>query len=245
MWLLGYPDHARRRSDEALTLAQRLSHSHSLAVALTWRAYLYQSCQELSMVQEHAEALTRLAAEQGFPYWLALGTILRGWTLVKQGRQIEEDIGQLHQGLTAYRATGAELFRTYWLALLAEAYGTVGQTEEGLGVLSEALRVVDNSGEHQWEAELYRLKGELLLKQAIPDTALAQTCFHQALDVARQQQAKSLELRAATSLARLWQSQDKRREAYNLLAPVYHWFTEGFDTADVMDAKALLEQLGN
>jgi predicted ATPase len=197
------------------------------------------------MVQEHAEALTRLAAEQGFPYWLALGTILRGWTLVKQGRQIEEDIGQLHQGLTAYRATGAELFRTYWLALLAEAYGTVGQTEEGLGVLSEALRVVDNSGEHQWEAELYRLKGELLLKQAIPDTALAQTCFHQALDVARQQQAKSLELRAATSLARLWQSQDKRREAYNLLAPVYHWFTEGFDTADVMDAKALLEQLGN
>jgi predicted ATPase len=150
----------------------------------------------------------------------------------------------MHQGLAAYRATGAELFRTYWLALLAEAYGTAGQVQEGLQVLDEALALVDQSGERYWEAELYRRKGELLLQSgdrgAEPG---AEVCFQQALAVARRQQAKALELRAALSLSRLWHQQGQRTEVYQLLAEVYGWFTEGFATADLQAARALLDEL--
>ena len=148
LWLLGYPDQARRRSAEALTLAQELSHSPSLAVALVWATYLHQSCRDVLMVQERAEALMGLAAEQGFQLWLAVGTTRRDWALVQQGRPSAEELAQLHQGLAACWATGAELEQTYWLALLAEAHGTVGQAEEGLGLLREALVVVEKSGEH-------------------------------------------------------------------------------------------------
>jgi predicted ATPase len=139
LWLLGYPDQARWRSAEALTLAQELSHSPSLAVALVWVAFLHQSCREVPMVQERAEALIGLAAEQGFQYWLAVGTIFRDWALVQQGRQSEEEMARLRQGLVAYWVTGAGLNRTYWLALLAEAHGTAGQAEVGLGLLLEGL----------------------------------------------------------------------------------------------------------
>ena len=151
----------------------------------------------------------------------------------------------MRQGLAAWRATGAEIARTYYLALLAEAYGKVEQAEEGVSVLAEALALVDQSGERRWEAELYRLKGEILLMQEGKEQkwSAAEECFHQALDIARQQQAKSLELRAAMSLSRLWQQQDKRAEARQLLAPIYNWFTEGFDTADLQEAKALLAEL--
>jgi predicted ATPase len=224
-------------------LAQELSHSPSLANALTWTTYLHQSCREVPMVQERAEALIGLAVEQGFPYWLALGTILRGWALVKQGKQSAEEMARLRQGLAAYRATGAELFRTYWLALLAEAHGTVRQAEEGLCLLREALVVMKKSGEHQWEAELYRLKGELLLQQNVPDAQQAEACFCYALAITRRQQAKSLELRAAMSLVRLWRQQGKRPAAYDLLAPIYGWFSEGLETADLQEAKAMLAEL--
>jgi predicted ATPase len=243
LWLLGYPDQARRRSAEALTLAQELSHSPSLAVALVWAAYLHQCCRDVPMVQERAEALMGLAAEQGFQYWLAVGTIFRDWALVQQGRQSEEEMARLRQGLAAYWTTGAELNRTHWLALLAEAHDTVGQAEEGLCLLREALVVVEESGEQQWEAGLYRLQGELLLHQTVPDAQYAEACFCQALATARRQQAKSLELRAAMSLARLWQRQGKRAAARQMLAEVYGWFTEGFDTADLQEAKALLDAL--
>jgi predicted ATPase len=135
------------------------------------------------------------------------------------------------------------MFRPYWLALLAEAHRNAGQVEEGLSVLAEALAAVDKTGERFYEAELYRLKGELLLRQSACDAQQAETCFHQALDVARRQQAKSLELRTAMSLARLWQQQGQQAKAYALLAPVYNWFTEGFDTADLQEAKVLLEEL--
>jgi predicted ATPase len=131
-----------------------------------------------------------------------------------------------------------------WLGLLAEAYGKRGQQEEGLTVLVEALRAVEETGEHFYEAELQRLKGAFLLQQGSDNATAAASCFHQAIAVAQSQQAKSWELRATTSLARLWQQQGKRWEAYNLLVPVYHWFTEGFDTADLQDAKALLDTLG-
>jgi len=183
-----------------------------------------------------------LANEHGFPYWLAEGTILQGWALAEHG-QAEKGIARIRQGLSAYQATGAELFRTYWLALLAEAYGTVAQTEAGLHTLDEALAMVDKTGERVYEAELYRLKGEFTLRRSPEHHTEAETCFRQALEVARRQQAKSWELRAAISLSRLWQRQDKRAEAHELLASIYGWFTEGFDTADLQEARALLVEL--
>jgi predicted ATPase len=171
--------------------------------------------------QERAEATISLATEQGFPYFVANGSILRGWTLTHQG-QVKEGIEQMHQGLRAFRATGAELIRPYYLALLAEAYGAIGQPEAGLTVLAEALTCVDTTGERWYEAELYRLKGALLFQQSSDHQAEAETCFHQAIAIAQSQQAQSWELRTATSLARLWQQQGKRQRAHDLLGPVYH-----------------------
>src|SRR5262249_16223631 len=148
-----------------------------------------------------------------------------------------------HQSMRAFRATGAEILRPYCLALLAEAHGIMGQPEAGLMVLTEALTLTDITGERWSEPELHRLKGELLLQQSLDNQAEAEFAFHHALEIARSQQAKSFELRAATSLSKLWQQQGKRQEAHDLLAPVYNWFTEGFDTADLKDAKALLDEL--
>src|SRR5215831_15608561 len=167
---------------------------------------------------------------------------MRGWTLAHQA-QAKEGIEQIHQGLRAFRAMGIEINRSYFLALLAEAHGTMGQPEAGLAVLAEALTWVETAGERWYQSELYRLKGELLLQQSSSNQTEAESCFHQAIAIARNQQAKSLELRIATTMARLWHLQGKRQEAHDLLAPVYHWFTEGFDTADLQEAKALLEAL--
>ncbi len=242
LWYLGCPEQALRRIHEALTLAQEVSHPFSLGFALAFAAWLHQLRREGQAAQERAEAIIALSTDQEFPFWEAWGTILRGSTLAEQG-QSAEGIAQIRQGIAAWRAMGAELQLPYYLALLVEAYGKAGQAEEGLRVLAEALTAVHKTGERQHEAELYRLKGELLLEQDVPNEQEAESCFRQAVDVANQQQAKSLELRAATSLARLWQSQSKRQDAYDLLAPVYEWFTEGFDTADLQEAKALLAEL--
>jgi len=201
---------------------------------------LHQFCREMRATQEHAEALISLTTVQGFPFWLALGTLLRGWVLTHQG-QAKEGIEQMTQSCRAFRATGAETFQAYALTLLAEAYGTIGKPEAGLGLLTEAL--VDTPEERWYESERYRLKGALLLQQHADNHTEAETCFHHALDIARNQQAKSWELRAATSLARLWHQHGKRQDAHDILAPVYTWFTEGFDTADLIDAKALLDAL--
>ena len=189
-----------------------------------------------------------LSTEQGFPNWLAWGTMLRGWALTEQERG-EEGIVQLRQGLVAYRATGAETSRPYLLALLAEAYEKAGRVEEALSSLAEALAAADNNGDHWYEAELYRLKGTLTLQSKVQGLKSkvqeAEECFLKAIDIARNQQAKSLELRAATSLARLWHQQSKRAEAHELLSEVYNWFTEGFDTKDLQEAKALLDSLAS
>jgi predicted ATPase len=245
LWFLGYPAQAVERIRQALSLAQELSHPHSRAFALSFAAWLHQCQREKQATQERAEVVIALAAEQGLPYWVAQGTILRGWALAEQGQE-EDGITQMRQGLADRRATGAELLGPYYLALLAEAYGKGGWAGEGLAVLSEALAAVDNSGERLYEAELYRLKGEILLTQEGKGQKAeeAEARFQQALAVARRQQAKSLELRAAMSLSRLWQQQGKRAEARELLAPIYNWFTEGFDTADLQEARALLEHLG-
>jgi TOMM system kinase/cyclase fusion protein len=242
LWLLGYPDQALQRSREVLALAQQLSHPHSLVFALYCAGRVHQFRREGPAALERAEALIAFAREQALPHWVASGTILRGWALAAQG-QVEEGIAHMHQGLSGRRATGAELGRPYYLAQLAEAYGEGGQAEEGLHVLAEVLAVVNQQGERWGEAELYRLKGELLLARSAEHHVEAETCFHQALDIARHQQAKSLELRAAMSLSRLWQQQGKRTEARELVAPIYDWFTEGLDTADLQEAKALLDTL--
>jgi TOMM system kinase/cyclase fusion protein len=241
-WYLGYPDQALRLMQEALSLARELAHPFSLSFALDNTAWLHLYRREGHRCQEWAEADMTLAREQGFAFFLALGTIMHGWALTEQG-QVEEGMSQMRQGLGAHRVTGAVLGGPYWLALLAEAYGKVEQAEEGLHILTDALATSQRRGEHYWEAELYRLKGELLLKQAVPEAQEAETCFRQALGVARRQEAKSLELRATRSLSRLWQQQGKRAEAYELLAPIYGWFTEGFDTPDLQEAKVLLEAL--
>jgi predicted ATPase len=242
LWYLGYPDQALRRSQEALTLARELAHPFSLAFALNFAGVLYHFLRDAPTLRERAQAAIALASEQGFIVWLVQGRVLQGWGLAEQGRG-QEGIAQMREGLAAWRAMGAELGRPYYLGLLAEAYGKMGQTEAGLSALAEALSAMDNHGECYWKAELYRLKGELLLAGSAVQHATVQTYYAQALDVARSQQAKSLELRAAISLCRLWQRQDKRADAYQLLAPIYNWFTEGFDTADLREAKALLAEV--
>jgi class 3 adenylate cyclase/predicted ATPase len=242
LWSLGYAEQGRTQMDEAVTWAQQVAHPFSLSFALVSAAMLHQYRREECGTQDRAEAAISLATVQGFPPWMAHGFILRGWALAHQG-QAKEGIEQLQQGVIAYSATGAELFRPYWLALLAEAQGAIGEPETGLTVLTEALTVVDKTGARWYEAELHRLKGALLLQQSSDNHPEAERCFHHALDLARSQQAKSLELRAATSLARLWQQQGQQVEARTLLAPIYDWFTEGFDTADLQEAKALLEAL--
>jgi predicted ATPase len=242
LWCLGFPAQAVQWSQEALALAQALAHPFSLGSAQHWAASLYYHCRDIPKVQALADALLALATTQGFPLFVGFGTVWRGWALAVQGAS-EAALAQLRQGLATMVAIGQERERPLGLVMLAEAAGHAGQIEEGLCLLAEALMVLEANGQGDLLAEVYRLQGALLLCQSVPDAAQAETCFHQALDVARQQQAKSWELRAATSLARLWQSQGKGAEAYALLAPIYEWFTEGFDTADLQEAKALLEEL--
>jgi len=272
LWLLGYPDQALQRGQEGITLAQELSHSYSLSFALQFVADLHQFRREWRLAQERAEAAMAVSAEQGFAMRLSRAAILRGGALAEQG-QGEEGIVQIRQGLVAYRETGADLLRPYYLAVLAEAYGKVGQTEEGLSVLAEALAQVDKTEERYYEAELYRLKGELVLQSGVrgPESEKesqkskgkrqkskvetnpqsptpnpqgeAEGYFLKAIEIARKQQAKSLELRATMSLARLWQWQGKQKEAHEMLAEIYGWFTEGFDTKDLQEARALLDEL--
>jgi class 3 adenylate cyclase/predicted ATPase len=242
LWHLGYPDQALAMSREALDLAQKLSHPFSLAVALNYTAMLHQFRREPRAVHEQAEAAIALCTEQRFAYYLAWGTTMQGWAQVAQS-QDEEGLAQMRHGLAALRATGASLRLPYYLVLLAEACGQTGQAVEGLTLLAEALAQAHKAGESWTEAELHRLKGDLLLALSPDKHAEAEGCLHQALAVARRQRAKALELRAATSLSRLWQQQGKHVEAQQLLAEIYGWFTEGFDTADLQDAKALLEEL--
>ena len=205
-------------------------------------AIVHQHRREAHAVQTCAEATITLAHAHGFAYWLAFGTIMRGWALATQG-QWEEGHAQLHGGLDTWRATGSGNSGPYFLTLLVEAQRQEGQIEAGLTALAEALALVHTTGERWYEAELYRLQGELLLQHPISNASQAATYFQHALAIARHQQGKSLELRAAMSLARLWQQQDQRAAAYDMLAPVYGWFTEGFDTPDLQEANTLLEEL--
>ncbi len=258
---LGYSDQGLKLGYGAITLARKLSHPHSLAYALSSVSVTHQARRESQAVQEQAEAAITLATEQGFTQWIGWGTVFEGWADADLGRR-QEGIVRMRRGLAAYRSTGAQSALPYLLALLAEAYEKAGQVEEGLTALAEGLEVAHKNDERWYEAELYRLKGELVLQSGVrslesenpspqhltPSTqaqAEAEACFLKAIDIARKQQAKSLELRATMSLARLWQHQGKRAEAHTLLSEIYHWFTEGFDTKDLQEAKALLEKLSH
>ncbi len=255
---LGYPDQARSTLHQALTLAQELSHPFTTASVLGVALWVHQLLRKEQDTQEQAEILISLCNEQGFTLFLAWGTIMQGWAFAEQGQK-EEGIVQMSQGLAAHQATGAEMGQTRYLALLAEAYGKMGQIEKGLSMIAEAISIVSRNGERNYEAELYRLKGELILQQfkvqgstfnvenpqsAFPNPQLeVEECFLKAIEVAQQQQAKSLELRATMSLTRLWQQQGKQHEAHRMLSEVYNWFTEGFDTKDLQEAKSLLDAL--
>jgi predicted ATPase len=242
LWLLGYPDQAVASIQAALALAQQIAHPLSLSLALYSAAVLHHLRREAPLTQTRAEAAMTIGMDQEFPLEFAQAIPLRGWALAASG-QGEEGITQIHQGLAAYRATGAIRDRPYYLSLVAEVSANVGQTTEGLEALAEALATLAKSGVLWWEAELYRLRGALLLQRSVAQPGEAEACFQRALDVAHRQQAKSLELRAVMSLSRLRQHQGKRAEAYELLAPIYGWFTEGFDTADLQEARALVEAL--
>jgi predicted ATPase len=242
IWVLGYPDQALARLHEALALAHELSHPYSLAWARCWAAIVSHLRRDVPAVHEHAEAAVRLSTAQGFPFWAAYGTSLRGWALAMWG-QGAEGMAQVRQGIDAGRATGAMLRVPYFCALLAEVAAHLGHPEDGLQALAEAHILMEQQEERWWSAEVARLRGVLLLQQTMPQQAEAEAWLQRALNIARAQQAKSLELRAAMSLSRLWQQQGKRDKAHALLAPVYSWFTEGFDTADLQEAKMLPEAL--
>lgn len=251
LWVLGYPDQALQRVNEALTLAQKLSHPFSLAWAHCHVARQHQLRREAQLSGEWAEKVIALCTEQGFAFWLAQGKILQGWALAEQG-QAQEGIARIQQGIEDWKPTRAEMWRPYYLGQLAEAPGRAGNIKEGLAILTEALTAAEKYQMCWLEAELHRLKGELILndesrmvnaERQTQQAAEAEHCFQTALDIARRQEAKAWELRAAISLARLWQQQGKVTEARELLTPVYNWFTEGFDTKDLQEAKALLEEL--
>ena len=243
LWTLGYPDQALQRSHEACTRAEDLAHPFTLAYTFGLLAVFQQFRRDREEAYRHAEAATRISREQGFPLWLGVGLILQGWACVTR-LQPAEQIAAMHEGMAIYRATDAALFLPHFLTLLAETYGVANQPDAGLRFLDEARTVMDSTQERYYEAEVHRVQGTLVLAQAADQHALAETCFQHALAIARRQQARSWELRAAMSLARLWQQQGKQAEAHALLAPVYGWFTEGFDTADLQETRALLDALG-
>jgi len=258
LWWLGYPDRALARSLEAIELAQCLPDLYSLIFALQYNAHLHVYRREAAHARERFESVMSLMREHAFVQFWRGGLTRLGWILVEQGA-IEEGIVQILQGLDAERIHGVPLTRCSDLVILAQAYVKAGQFQQGLRVVAEALEITRNDAVRHYEPELYRLKGELLLQADLhglaahvspppsacdtPPTEEAEACFQQAIDLAGQQGAKSLELRAVMSLSRLWQHQGKQTLARQRLAELYGWFTEGFDTSDLQEAKSLLEAL--
>lgn len=238
LWCLGYSDQARQRSREAITLAQDLAHPFSQAIAMAYAAMLHQFCREDVEAQALAEATLALATRHEVTYYRAWAGILLRWTQAWQ-RPTADHIAEVRQALDDFQATGAGLRWPYYLSLLAEIYGKAGHYEAGLAVLAEALATSEKTKERWWDAELHRLRGELLLAQGV-DEQEVEVPFKEALEVARQQQARSLELRAAMSMSRLWHKHGQIDRARQLLSSVYGWFTEGFDTPDLQTAQALL-----
>jgi predicted ATPase len=225
-----------------LALAREIGGSYNLVFALHVSCVFHQVRGDRAAVEERAAELVALAAAQGFPHMLGTGTFFRGWARAAAG-EVDEGIAGMVHGLAAKRATGAEIKVPYYQGLLAVAHATAGRSADGLALLAEALGRVERTGEVWFEAELHRLKGGVLLRTTPADPAEAEACFREAIDVARAHGTKWWELRAATSLARLWAERGECRKAHDLLAPVHGWFAEGFDTPDLKVAGALLDEL--
>jgi class 3 adenylate cyclase len=240
LFILGYPAQALARSREALLEAQQ-SGPHGVAFALNQAAELHQYLGDQQRAREATEALASLASERGFLFWLAQAMYLRGKVLVAEG-QAAEGIAELSRGAASVETTGG--VAGIWKLSLAEGYGKLGRPEEGLAAIAQSLDLMNRTGLRYLEAELYRVKGELTLLGAPGAAGAAESALRQAVASARRQDAKSWELRAVTSLARLLKAQGKRDEARTMLGEIYGWFTEGFDTADLKSARALLDELG-
>jgi predicted ATPase len=242
LWFLGYPDQALKRSQQALDLAQQLAHPTSLAFAQVCAGgQFFQFYRDARRCQEWATRCMKLSSEPGLPIYLAVATVMHGWALTEQG-QVKAGIAQIREGIAIHQTTGSAALMSLFLMVLAKAYGAAGMPGEGLASLAEASAVMEKTGERYCEAEIQRVKGELLRMQGA-DAGEVEPHYRKALQVAREQSAKSWELRATLSLARLWQTQGKIGPAREMLGEIYGWFTEGFDTADLQEARALLDEL--
>jgi len=239
----GHVDEAVACSRSVLAAAHDMGHAFTLSQALYLNCWLHQVRDEPRIVRERASAMLSLTVDHNYPIWQANAKALHGWALAATGAR-EAGITQMRQGISEINALGVLLHQPSMIGMLARAYNDAGRSDDALASLGEALAVVGKTGERWFEAELCRLKGETLLTSSRPDPAEAESSLQRALAVAREQGVKFWELRAAVSLARLWRDQRKPTEARGLLAPVYGWFTEGFDTPDLKNAKALLDELG-
>ena len=242
LWLLGYPEAAPTDTDQALSDAREIGQAATLMYALAHAPLTHVPCGNYTAAKAEADELVALADEKGALYWKALGMAYQGWVLALTGKA-SDAVHMITSAITAYRSTGATVFLPLSLLLLASAYAELGEIDNARRCIGEAITAVETTKERSCEAEVHRIAGEIALKLPEPDAPKAEAYFERALAVARQQQAKSWELRAAMSMARLWRDQGKREEARELLAPVYGWFTEGFDTLDLKEAKALLDKL--
>jgi DNA-binding winged helix-turn-helix (wHTH) protein/predicted ATPase len=257
LWIVGYPDQARERSRQALALARDALFPYGQALALNLAAILQLGYRDTQRVEQLAKAARSFAHECGFIHLMVIGIVLQGWALVMRGKG-EEGVALMQAGLERQHALGIGIGEVSYQMLLADAYAKTGQVEAGMQVLAAAFTAIEKTEERTYEAEVYRLKGQLVLqsgvrslKSEVTDPRLlapdprgeAEACFHKAIEIARRQSAKSLELRAVMSLSRLWQQQGKKSEAARRLAEIYNWFTEGFDTADLCEAKSLLVEL--
>jgi adenylate cyclase len=243
LWHLGYPDQALKMGEQASDLASQLPHPLNLALAASFAAWYYSLAGSMKAAQEQADAAIAISEQYDIAMFLAWGKLMRGWALIGQG-EIDDGITIARQGINEWRASGTLLATSWCLGILAQGERRAGRIEESLALLTEALDFASTAGEHFYEAELLRLRGEFLLTSDDGQSTLeAEQCFHQAIALARQQRAKSFELRAVMSLARLLQQRGEEAEAQQMLAEIYGWFTEGFDTTDLKDAKALLDEL--
>jgi predicted ATPase len=242
IWQLGHVDQARTHGHEAIALAEQLLHPYSQALSLAYGAVLYQFCHDVEKAYELANTTVELSSEHGFLYYLAWGRIVCGWASAMRTQE-SDGIELIRQGIDYLRETEVRRSMPYYWALLAEALNHVGQNDQGCRALEAAFEAQEVTGECWWEPELLRLKGVLRLHNTAHDDPDVETCFHDARHLASQRQARSLELRATISLARLWRDQGQQNDAQLVLKKAYDWFTEGGDTADLMDAKALLDEL--
>jgi len=243
LWHLGYPDQARKMSEQACELSSKLSDPANVGFAASFAAWFHRLNRSLDLAQQYAESAIDISSKYDMAMFLGFGKIALGWAQIGQGR-IEEGIARAKEGGDLWRSTGALLGAVWNCGILAEGHAKAGRTKEALTMLDEALELAAQTRERFYEAELLRLKGELLIKSEAPHlTSDAESCLQQAIAVAQGQRAKSLELRATMTLARLFQQQGKSEEARKMVAEIYGWFTEGFETLDLMDAKALLDEL--